>query len=291
VRIAYLGRAATLLTLLLPAASVAFANDGADWVPAEEGGYGSVFCREAWQRTVFDYPRMAALSAESGTVGPQAPGLLAQSLPLPRAHPPAGFALSAQTRRLSFYTRGTDAVAAQRGEEYLERVERVLGQPFIGRAEYYRYRGPEEIAASIGVYASGVTFPLTAQIHSTQAFHPHEIVHLVAGQLGDPGPFFHEGLAVAIGGEGTDGGDLHRLVRAKLSSYDMPSLLRFRQIHPTVAYPVAGSFVATLIKRHGIPKVVEFFRACASERDRDEAFASTFGQTIGDAWKAWAAGS
>src|SRR5262247_3240647 len=110
--------------------------------------------------------------------------------------PLPGFSLKAATRRFAFYTRGSEAVDIRKSEEFLTRMERLLGARVDGRTAYYRYASPEEVAAATGTYGTGVTFASSREIHTTQGFHAHEIVHLVAGQLGEPGAFFQEGLAV-----------------------------------------------------------------------------------------------
>ena len=209
-----------------------------------------------------------------------------QAAPLP------GFVLTAQTQHFSFYSRDNQKVDSQKTERYLGQVEQLLGQQVEGRAEYYRYATAQELAAGTGTYAAGLTLAHSGQIHSTQAFHAHEIVHLVAGQLGNPGVFFQEGLAVAIGNEAKwQGKDVDSLARkaaagAKVSSF----VARFDSMDADTAYAVAGSFVNRLIKTHGIAKVVEFFRACnPAGTNTAVAFAHTFGQNIDEAGAAWAA--
>jgi len=219
-----------------------------------------------------------------------AAGLLAaanlQAAPLP------GFVLTAQTQHFSFYSRDNQKVDSQKTERYLEQVEQLLGQQVEGRAEYYRYATAQELAAGTGTYAAGLTLAHSGQIHSTQAFHAHEIVHLVAGQMGNPGVFFQEGLAVAIGNEAKwQGKDVDSLARkvaagAKVSSF----VARFDSLDADTAYAVAGSFVNRLIKAHGIAKVAEFFRACGpTGTNAASAFARTFGQSLDEAGAAWAA--
>ena len=182
-----------------------------------------------------------------------------QAAPLP------GFVLTAQTQHFSFYSRDNQKVDAQKTEQYLAQVEQLLGQQVEGRAEYYRYASAQELAAGTGTYAAGLTLAHSGQIHSTQAFHAHEIVHLVAGQMGNPGAFFQEGLAVAIGnGAKWQGKDVDKLARkaakgARVSSF----VAQFDSLDADTAYAVAGSFVNRLIRAHGIAKVAEFFRACA----------------------------
>jgi hypothetical protein len=219
-----------------------------------------------------------------------AAGLLAaanlQAAPLP------GFVLTAQTQHFSFYSRDNQKVDSQKTERYLAQVEQLLGQQVEGRAEYYRYATAQELAAGTGIYAAGLTLAHSGQIHSTQAFHAHEIVHLVAGQLGNPGVFFQEGLAVAIGNEAKwQGKDVDSLARKAAAGAKLSALVaRFDSLDPDAAYAMAGSFVNRLIKTHGIAKVAEFFRACGpSGTNPAAAFARTFGQSLDQAGAAWAA--
>src|SRR5688572_22971905 len=144
----------------------------------------------------------------AGLVGAVLAAAGAQAGPLP------GFVLKARTEHFSFYSRGNQKIDAAKSERYLSEIQSLLGQRVAGRAEYYRYETAQEVAAGTGTYAEGVTFARAGQIHSTQDFHAHEIVHLVAGQMGNPGAFFHEGLAVALGNGGRwHGKDVHKAAR------------------------------------------------------------------------------
>jgi len=202
-----------------------------------------------------------------------------------------GFVLTAQTEHFTFYSRDNQKVDAQKTERYLAEVERLLGQQVAGRAEYYRYATPQELAAGTGTYAAGVTLARAGQIHSTQEFHAHEIVHLVAGQMGNPGAFFQEGLAVAVGNEARwQGQSVDKLARKAAPGARLSALVaRFDSLDADTAYAVAGSFVNRLIKQHGIAKVAEFFRACPPGANVSLAFARTFGQSLDEAGAAWTA--
>jgi len=209
------------------------------------------------------------------------------------AAPPPGFEATAQTSRFKFFTRGHDsAVDAQKVEKFMVSLEHTLGQQYSGQAQYYRYDRPEDIAAATGSYVSGVTFAGTREIHTTQAFHAHEIVHLVAAQMGNPGVFFQEGLAVALGNEAKwQGKDVDALARKVAKSTTISSFVaRFDSVDADTAYSVAGSFVKSLIKTYGIAKVATFFRACGPKATNPSvAFASTFGQSLDEAGAAWSA--
>lgn len=213
--------------------------------------------------------------------GLAAPQAMASSLP--------GFALTAQTAHFSFYSRG-GKVDAQKNERFLATLEKELGTHYDGHADYYRYDRPEDIAAATGAYAQGVTYAKDRQIHSTQTFHAHEIVHLIAGQLGDPGPFFQEGLAVALGNEGRwEGSDVDALAKKTLQRTAALDLVNhFDSVDAHQSYPAAGSFVRALIRAYGIEKVTAFFRDCQRPEARTAAFAREFGVPLDQAVSNWA---
>lgn len=200
-----------------------------------------------------------------------------------------GFTLAAQTPRFSFYTKGAK-VDADKSEKYLTKVEAVLGARFDGHAEYYRYESPIEVAAATGSYAEGVTLPGQKQIHSAHGFHAHEIVHLLATQMGNPGAMFHEGLAVVLGNDGKWGGkDVDGLAKRALQGRSAERVLAsFESIPTDIGFPVAASFVRDLSERHGMTKLADFFRACPEPAQRDAAFAQTFGVSYAQAVATWA---
>jgi len=204
------------------------------------------------------------------------------------AAPLPGFTLAASTPRVSIYTRG-GKVDARRIDQTVTRLEQTLGHRLSTPAEYYRYDSAQEVAAGTGHYAAGVTFPQQGQVHSIEPAHEHELVHLVAGQMGDPGRFFQEGLAVALGNGGRwQGKDVDRV--AKGLTVSMSALRgRFEEYEPSFAYSAAGSFVGYLIKTHSVTKVAEFFRACTPGSDPAPAFARVFGRSIDEAGTAWQA--
>jgi hypothetical protein len=209
--------------------------------------------------------------------------------PLSSAAPLPGFVLAAQTTHFSFYSRG-EKVEAAKVEKSVDRIEKALGEKLTGHSEYYRYSTPQELQAGTGHYAAGITFPQTGQVHSTEAVHEHELVHLIAGHLGNPGTFFQEGLAVALGNEGRwQGQKVDKIARENALS--IPRLIaQFDSVDPNISYPVAGSFVGYLVKTFGAPQVASFFKACGSTgQAREAAFTKTFGTTTAQAAQAWQA--
>lgn len=196
-----------------------------------------------------------------------------------------GFTLAAQTPRVSVYSRG-QRVNVAKIETSLTRIEGQLDTRMTGQASYYRYASAQEVAAGTGHYADGVTFE--GQVHSTSDCHDHELVHLVAAQMGDPGRFFNEGLAVALGDKPRG---LRQAAKKALAGGQPVTrwVSGFDSQDPTAAYAVAGTFVQHLIDTEGMEKVRALFRASRSGADVSRAFAKTFGQGLPEALAAWSA--
>jgi hypothetical protein len=206
------------------------------------------------------------------------------------AAPPPGFEPTAETPHFRFFSRGENPVDIHKIEKFLVSLEQTLGHELAGQAQYFRYERPEDIAAATGSYAAGLTYAGAREIHTTERFHAHEVVHLLASQIGDPGPFFREGLAVALGDEGKwQGKSVHRLAKDYARSLTLRGLMAgFGGIDPQRAYPVAGSFVSFLIQKHGVLKVKELFASASRLRgDETAKFASVFGQSLEDAEAEW----
>jgi hypothetical protein len=206
------------------------------------------------------------------------------------AAPPPAFSVAAVTPHFKVYTRG-EKVNAGRIEGQVTRIEQLLGRQLEGHASFYVYERPEEISAVTGYYADGVTFSPRREIHSVPSAAGHEIVHLVAGQVGDPGAFFHEGLAVALTAGGRWAGESLAKIARKATRELRPlaSIVSgFERLDPQVGYPLAGAFVSHLIEDHGLPTVMKFFAACKGRFD-ERAFRQAFGSDLNESGQAWMA--
>ncbi|HEX6739945.1 MAG TPA: hypothetical protein VF310_16825, partial [Vicinamibacteria bacterium] len=99
---------------------------------------------------------------------------------------------------------------------------------------------------------------------------------------------FREGLAVALGDQGKwQGKSVDRLAKDYAKGVTLRALvLGFAAVDAQRAYPLAGSFVAHLIKKYGVQKVKDLF---ASRQGGDETakFASVFGQSLEQAEADW----
>lgn len=208
------------------------------------------------------------------------------------AAPLPGFVLVGQTEHFAFYSRDGRGLDGEKSERYVRRLEGLFGLSVSGRSDYYRCERPEDVAFATGLYASGVTSARDRRIFSVRDFHAHELVHYVAGQIGNGGAFFDEGLAVALSGEALrKRADLERLARTAAGRLPVSQLVaRFESLEPEGAYALAGSFVGFLIEDQGMARVSEFLRACGpAGADPAAAFHRVFGRTLdeaGDAWRA-----
>jgi hypothetical protein len=210
------------------------------------------------------------------------------------ASPSRGFHLVAQTTHVSYYSEGRGRVDVKRSEAFLARLTEVFGPvPKGWRIEYYLHSPSEGIRTQDGAAAIGLTDLAAGRIDSVRAFHPHELVHAVAGRLGRCPAFFAEGLAVALAGERQWGGrDVDGVARETLASGARlePFLTRFFEQDPDRSYPLAGSFVAFLLDEDGIDAFVAFLEGCASTpRAYETAFRRAYGRTVAGAVLAWRA--
>ena len=224
----------------------------------------------------------------------------AAPLAMPEVAAGGGYALVDQSEHFSFYAYAENGrhlkVDAKRNERVLIEIAAELGvAPPAQRIVYYRHEYPEEVAFHAGhpsLWTAGVADPHSGTIHTVMPAHPHEIVHLLAFQLGDPGRFFHEGLAVALGDKGRLWGQrVDGLARRALESASISAALSsFDGVPPEVAYPIAGSFVSYVIRKHGIARVSDFFRrGQASDPGRALAFEQVFGVPLRQVMADWRA--
>lgn len=177
----------------------------------------------------------------------------------------------------------------KKAESFLAETEQALGAS-VAKVEYHKVALPEQVDALTGMYGVGVTMPKTGRIYSTRTFHAHELVHRVAIELGDPGRFFHEGLAVALAPEkGWSRNDVKKRAKAVLARRPVGDFVKhFERMDQGDAYAVAGAFVSDLVAKHGVSRVAELFRHAGRSKNADGAFIALFGTTLEAATTAWA---
>jgi hypothetical protein len=210
------------------------------------------------------------------------------------ASPSRSFHLVAQTAHVSYYSEGRGRVDVKSSEAFLSRLAQVFGPAPDGwRVEYYLHSPSDGFQAHNGARAVGLTDLAAGRIDSVRAFHPHELVHAVAGRLGRCPAFFAEGLAVALVSEARwRGRDVDAIARETLAAGASlePFLTRFFDQDPDRAYPLSGSFVAFLLDGYGVDAFVAFLEGCGSSpRVYETAFRRAYGRTVAAALLAWRA--
>ena len=201
----------------------------------------------------------------------------------------AAFSLGDTSAHVSVHSRERRFPVAKDIEKRLERLATELGTPDVPHVDYYHYESASDIAAITGYFVDGVTFANVHQVHSTNDATDHELVHILTEQLGHPGTFFQEGLAVALGNRGRlHGHNVDDVARRAASGIPVSALIaRFDTIDPEKGYSIAGSFVKFLIKRHGVDTVARFFHACSGQPTAT-AFTAVFGSSLDAEGAAWA---
>jgi len=196
---------------------------------------------------------------------------------------PVLFERPVEGSHVTLYAQQAGAPDVRRLDKELGDVARLLGEHQPPKVQLYYYGHASDVAVATGIYAGGVTLPGLGQIHSTAYRLRHEMVHLVASRLGgDPGAFYQEGLAVALGdgGRHNDGRRVDDVARALLRGTAMSELIAgFNAANPQEAYAIAGSFMRFLLKTHGNERVVRFFRASGKGSSAD-AYREAFGETV-----------
>lgn len=136
----------------------------------------------------------------------------------------------------------------------------------------------------------------------------HELVHALAGEVGDPPALFSEGLATylperlghaalqAFGYGDLKVDDAVRAAAAEL--WPLSTLFDFVEIgsdgtRPKIAYPQAGSIIGGLAKRYSLPKVIEAYRRLKSPTEPEvkaenrRVFLEVFGTSLEDYQEIW----
>jgi hypothetical protein len=198
----------------------------------------------------------------------------------------------AETDHARFYSTRALKVDVRRSEAFLGRLFALFGLASgERRVEYYRYASLEDLRSDVGIAAYGVTNLDSLRIDSVREYHPHELVHAVAGRLGRPPLLFTEGLAVALTSEGQwRGRDIDEIARAYVRSNRSidPLLSDFGAEDPDRDYALAASFVAFLLDRDGIDPFLAFLRGCgAAPEAYEQAFVRAYGRGVRNLGVEW----
>jgi hypothetical protein len=225
----------------------------------------------------------------------------------PSSAPPLPFA--AESANFRFYYSPGDSVQVERQEAFHAWAVARLGVVVPRKIEYRKYTSREDMGARTGTYnTNGYAEPDGFTIHTLWSWDNHETVHIYTALIGLPSDFFNEGIAVAfqtdpLSGDfepRINGEQVHDAARRyrQLGLLVLPlsrivSTSGFRGISDnTLSYLEAGSFVAFLIARFGIDRVLPFFRTGTRDDALDTIrarFEQAFGATLEKAEADWLA--
>jgi len=167
-----------------------------------------------------------------------------------------------------------------------------VGIPAGKKIEYYKLYNMTELSEFCGSPHGDIPSGCVIgdDVYTTRSYHPHELIHVYAGELGFPPLFFVEGMAVMLGGGG--GGAVNRDLPVELyveTDY-------FRDVaYPEFgdSYSAAGAFTRFMLDRYGKEACLGFYAAVPNEAagaEIREAFLSIMGETLEDALAQWRTG-
>lgn len=137
---------------------------------------------------------------------------------------------------------------------------------FFGQAPpsvaYWKY--PDNATKALYTGVAGNGHVVGAALHTVWTVDRHELVHIFAGALGDPGPLPGEGLAVWLAGD-WDHKPVREAARACLDRWiPLPTLAsaqHFRAAPDALTYPIAGALIGYLLETRGREALLRCYAA------------------------------
>jgi hypothetical protein len=147
-------------------------------------------------------------------------------------------------------------------EDYAER----LGIKVKEKLKYFYYPSEEVLHKYLGV-RKGHQRALweRKELHTTEPYEDHIVVHLLLSHLGYPPYGLGEGVVFALIGNWF-GDDLHLRTKANLMQLKVPPLYKaltieeINELEGAVVIPAWGSFCTYLIDKYGMEKFIELYR-------------------------------
>jgi hypothetical protein len=219
--------------------------------------------------------------------------------------PEAVLTVRVESERGIYYHAPGDRVEIEIQEAYYAWLIDRTGLEPTQRFVFFKYRDRDHLLAVTGSSGNAWAEGGNYRFHTIWPTDDHESVHaLVTARVGDAPPLLSEGFAVAH--QTLPSLDVPRwsgtLIDVLAARYQeqhaipaLDSLLEngdFRRYDSQMTYPVAGSFVKSLLDRHGYDPVLQLFRASdprASASELRSAFREAFAEEIEAAWDTWLA--
>lgn len=198
-----------------------------------------------------------------------------------------------------------DTVYAEAQEAYYLWLFDRLGVEPVAPLVFMKYRSRAHMKRLTGSSVNGWAEPGTRRFHTIWPFDNHESVHAVVASEWNVGPaLMNEGFAVAhqmaphagILEPVWSGTPIDTIAARALRQGTLPPLggllesRDFRKYDDGLSYPVAGSFVRSVLQRHGYRAAEAFFRNSDYEDSGARlraVFRDAFDEEIEDAWSAW----
>lgn len=185
-----------------------------------------------------------------------------------------------------------------------------LGIAPTPKLDYYKCMSRAHLKALTGRDTNGFAVLGSWGFFTTWRFDGHESVHVVVMQgIGTPPALFNEGIAVALSAEPIHGPGvfvpsptwsgvpIDDIVRG-LRSAGLPDVTKIVETNAFFAYPeemiypVAGSFVAYLLRVEGAEKLKALAASAGFLDPRDvteQRFLAVYGKPLAQAWQEWQA--
>lgn len=223
------------------------------------------------------------------------------------------FSVSRTTHLEVFARRGADLIEelpriAREREDALRAIVQLLDVEPPDRIRLVLYPDPFLKWIDTGEWGTGWAFEstLVEVVGGSQAMDRfHELVHVVAGRVGDPPALLDEGLAVFVA-ERLGGDALRFLGREETIGeavcadfeagdlFSLEHLVAFDAIggdgtRPVVSYPQSAAFVGFLVDRHGMEGFLDGYARMGDAGGGDPLadFEAAFGSSLGDVERAW----
>jgi hypothetical protein len=217
--------------------------------------------------------------------------------------------LAAESTSFRYYYSPGDTVQIERQEAFHAWAVSRLGVTMPQRIDYRKYTSRDDMGARTGSYnTNAYAEPDRFTIHTLWSWDNHETVHIYTALIGRPSDFFNEGIAVAFQTDPMNGDFEPRFngeqVHAAARRYRLGGQLvlplsnivtstGFRSItDSTLSYREAGSFVAFLVTRYGLERLLAFFRGGTRDDSLgviETRFRQAFGTALADAEAEWLA--
>ncbi len=181
----------------------------------------------------------------------------------------------------SFIEKALPEIARRREEAYRELVDKI-NPGFDQRVAIYFLPDADSKRVYFGHtgrgWAPGENI-LVEILNAKERVDPnHELVHIIAGGIGDPPAFLSEGLATYLQEEQKwDGYHIDAWAKAFAARgmlWPVREMVSFTEIgseesRPAIAYPQAASIVKYLADRFGFEKIVRFYKAAKNDPSED----------------------